>query len=163
MVRIYQHGDHHAIAEIFPRAVHEIASGDYTLEQCRAWSDIEPNPEYWAKRCELKRPFVAIIDSQVAGFLELDTDGHIDCAYVNPDFRRSGVVTSLVRHAVSVAFSMNLPRVFVEASICAKPLFIKEGFEVISEKSVEIDGVQLRNYDMELQNQQAEQGVALNR
>ncbi len=157
MVRIFQDGDHHAIAEIFPRAVHEIACEDYTVEQCRAWSGTDPNPEYWAKRCELKRPFVAIRDSQIAGFLELDTDGHIDYAYVNPDFRRRGVMTSLVRHAVGVAFSMNLPKVYVEASICAKPLFIQEGFEVVSENMVNIDGVNLQNYSMEFRNQSAEQ------
>ena len=153
MIRVYQHGDHNEIAEIFPRAVHEIACENYTDEQCHAWSGITPNPEHWEKRCAFKRPFVAIRDSRIAGFLELDTDGHIDCAYVDPDFKRCGVMTSLVRHAVRVAFDMNLPRVYVEASICAKPLFMKEGFDVISDKGVEIDGGFLQNYQMELRNQ----------
>ena len=156
MIRIYQHGDHYAIAEIFPRAIHEIACKDYSTEQCHAWSGTEPNPEYWEKRCELKRPFVAVVGSQIAGFLELDTDGHIDCAYISPDFKRRGIMTSLVRHAVKTAFSMNLPRVFVEASICIKPLLDQESFKVISDAGVEISGVHLQNYKMELRNRQAE-------
>ncbi len=157
MIRIYQHGDHIAIAEIFCRAVHEIASEDYTEEQCLAWSLREPNPEQWERRCELKKPFVAIVDSQIAGFLELDTDGHIDCAYVNPDFRRRGVMARLVAHATSVCFAMKLPRIYVEASICAKPLFQNQGFDVLCENVVRMNGVSLVNYQMELKNPNAEQ------
>ncbi len=156
MIRIYQHGDHIAIAEIFSRAVHEIASEHYSAEQCLAWSDKEPNPEHWKKRCELKRPFVALRGSKIAGFLELDADGHIDCAYVNPDFKREGVMSSLVKHAVVTAFAMNLPRVYVEASICAKPLFEREGFDCLSENQVEIGGITLLNCRMELKNKKTQ-------
>ncbi|MGJ8657898.1 MAG: GNAT family N-acetyltransferase [Akkermansiaceae bacterium] len=113
MIRIYQHGDHVAIANIFSRAIHEIASEHYSTEQCLAWSNRKPNPEHWKKRCELKRPFVALQQDQITGFLELDLDGHIDCAYVTPDFKRQGIMTKLVRHAIATAFSMNLPRVYV--------------------------------------------------
>ena len=128
MIRIFQHGDHRAIAEIFTRAVHEIACKVYTTQQCLAWSDREPNYKHWQKRCELKRPFVAIADTTIAGFLELDSDGHIDCAYIRPEFQRRGIMTSLVEHAVNTCFAMNLRRVYVEASICAKPMFENVGF-----------------------------------
>ncbi len=154
-IRCFRHGDHFAIAEIFSRAIHEIASKDYTVEQCLAWSSREPNPKHWEVRCALKRPFVAITDSQIAGFLELDSDGHIDCAYVNPDFQRRGVMTRLVAHSIQVCFAMGLPRVYVEASICAKPLFQKLGFDVLCENAVEIGGVSLVNYLMELRNPKA--------
>jgi len=154
MIRIYQKGDHVSIAEVFCRAIHEIASQDYSPAQCLAWSSREPNPEHWKKRCELKRPFVVVMGSEIAGFLELDTDGHIDCAYVNPDFKRQGVMTELVKHAVSTSFAMNLPRVYVEASICAKPLFEHVGFNVLSENVVEVNGVKLLNYQMERVNKQ---------
>lgn len=121
MIRPYQHDDHIAIAAIFTSAIHEIASKDYTPEQCLAWSDREPNYEHWRKRCELKRPFVAVIDSEVAGFLEVGT-----------------------------CFSMNVLRVYVEASTTAKPLFEKLGFRVIRQNIVTIKGVELMNYSMEL-------------
>ena len=155
MIRIYQHGDHAAIASIFSRAIHEIASSCYSPEQCRAWSDRKPNVEHWRKRCELKRPFVAVVDGAIAGFLELDPDGHIDCAYVNPDFQRQGVMSALVRHAVRTAFEMGRPRVYVEASLCARPLFERAGFAVLTENTVEIKGESLVNYRMELRNPQA--------
>lgn len=150
MIRIYKRNDHKDIAEIFCRAVHEIASLDYTPEQCLAWSSIEPNYDYWKKRCEFKRPFVIEINSSIAGFLELDTDGHIDCAYVNPDFSRQKVMTKLVKHAIKTAFAMEIPRIYVEASYCIRPLFEKEGFDLISEQTVNCNGVQLTNFVMEL-------------
>lgn len=91
-----------------------------------------------------------MVDSQIAGFLELDTDGHIDCAYVNPDFSRRGVMTRLVEYAKSVCFAMKLPRIYVEASICAKPLFQSQGFDVLSENIVMTEDVSLINFRVEL-------------
>lgn len=150
MIRVFQHGDHIAIAEIFTAAIHEIASEVYSEEQCLAWSAREPNYDHWRRRCELKRPFVAVIDSSIAGFLELDPDGHIDCAYINPRYQRRGIMTALVNHAVSTCFALNIGRVYVEASICAKPMFEKAGFRVIRKQMVSRQGVELPNYQMEL-------------
>jgi putative acetyltransferase len=150
MIRIFQRGDHVAIATIFSRAIHEIASEVYTEDQCLAWCATETNYEHWKKRCELKRPFVAVAGSEISGFLELDPDGHIDCAYINPKYKRKGIMTLLVKHAIDTCFSLNINRVYVDASICAKPMFEKIGFEIIRENLVNINGVELLNYKMEL-------------
>ncbi|MGC4015627.1 MAG: GNAT family N-acetyltransferase [Luteolibacter sp.] len=150
MIRIFQHGDHVAIAEIFTRAIHEIASRAYTPEQCLAWAGRAPDPAHWKKRCELKRPFVAVSGSRITGFLELDPDGHIDCAYVNPDDQRQGIMTALVRHAIDTCFQWKLERMTVDASILIRPLFEKLGFTVIRENIVTIHDVQLLNFKMEL-------------
>ena len=149
MIRLFQPGDHLAIAEIFSRAVHEIACAAYTSEQCLVWSDRQPNAEHWKRRCELKRPFVAIVDQKIAGFLELDPDGHIDCAYIHPDFQRRGIMTALMQHAIQTCFEFNVNRIYVEASICARPMFEKAGFKVVRENIVKVKGVELLNYKME--------------
>lgn len=150
MIRPFQHGDHVAIAEIFTRAVHEIAREVYSEEQCLAWSNREPNPTHWKRRCELKRPFVYVVGPEIAGFLELDPDGHIDCAYVHPKFQRRGIASALVRHAAETCFAFGLGRVYVEASLCAKPMFEKLGFKVLEEVQANVRGVELVNYRMEL-------------
>lgn len=155
MIRIFQHGDHMAIARIFTSAIHEIASEVYTAEQCEAWCPREVNYAHWKNRCELKRPFVAVVGEQIAGFLELDPDGHIDCAYINPKFRRKGIMSALTKHAVAACFSFDIGRVYVEASICAKPMFEKLGFTLIGENTVTIRGVGLLNYKMELLKEKA--------
>jgi GNAT superfamily N-acetyltransferase len=150
MIRIFQHGDHAAIAEIFTKAIHEIASEVYSEEQCLAWSDRKVNYQRWKNRCELKRPFVYVADSDIAGFLELDTDGHIDCAYIHPKYKRKGIMTMLVKHAVDTCFTHDISRIYVDASICAKPMFEKIGFTTIQKNIVNIKGVELLNYKMEL-------------
>ena len=144
-----------AIARIFTSAIHEIASEDYTPEQCEAWCAKEVDYAHWRNRCELKRPFVAVVGEQIAGFLELDPDGHIDCAYINPKFRRKGIMSALVRHAIDACFSCDIDRIYVEASICAKPMFEKLGFTLIRENTVTLRGVDLLNYKMELLKEKA--------
>ncbi len=149
MIRSYQPGDHIAIADIFVAAVHEIASKVYTEEQCLAWSAREPNYAHWEKRCAAKCPFVSVAEERIAGFLELDPDGHIDCAYIHPAYQHRGLMSALVRHALDLSFAKNLPRVYVEASLCAKPMFEKLGFRTLGENWVAIKGVFLLNYKME--------------
>ena len=150
MIRRYNEGDHVAIAEIFPRAIHDIASEHYTKEQCLAWSEEEPNPESWRQRCAKKKPFVFVQENHVVGFLELEEDGHIDCMYVHPEAKRKGIASALIEHAVRTALQKGKKRIFVEASICAKPVFERKGFRVIKEKEVVIRNERLKNYDMEL-------------
>jgi len=162
MIRSYQLGDHEAISEIFPIAIHEIASEVYTQEKCNAWSEKRPNPERWERRCEVKRPFVFVSQGEIAGFLELDPDGHIDWMYVHPDHKQKGIASRLIDHAVKTSSDAGLSRVFVDASICAKPVFDKKGFRVIEEKTVEIRGENLINFAMELQLTNAEQDVPPN-
>ena len=148
-IRRYRGDESRAIAEIFSSAVHQIASEVYTPQQCRAWADGEVNYEHWRNRCRHKNPWVSVRDGVIAGFLELDPDGHIDCAYVNPRFKRRGVMTGLVDHAVARCVAAGLDRVFVEASIQARPLFIKCGFRVLEEHQAQVNGVALLNYRME--------------
>lgn len=150
LIRVFRNGDEATIAEIFTAAIHEIACEVYTPAQCEAWCAREVNYEHWRKRCELKRPFVAEVEGQIAGFLELDPDGHIDCAYINPKFQRRGIMTQLVQHAVATCFAMQVPRVYVEASICARPLFEKAGFRLLHPNLVARNGEELLNYSMVL-------------
>lgn len=149
MIRTYIPGDHIAIAEIFPRAVHEIGSSIYSEAQCEAWSGKEPNPDHWEHRCERKRPYVFVMNNKVVGFCELDPDGHIDCTYVHPDHKRKGIASQLVSHAIDAATLKGLSKVYVEASICAKPMFEKLGFNTIEEQTVQIRGIGLKNFKME--------------
>jgi putative acetyltransferase len=44
---------------------------------------------------------------------------------------------------------MKRERVYVEASICARPMFEKLGFTILSENQVDLGGVKLMNYLME--------------
>ena len=136
------------IADLFYLAVHAIEPGVYSPEQQQAWA---PKPDYlkWQQRLANKRPFVALIQKQVVGFLELEPDGHIDCAYTHPEFQRQGVAAALLKHAEKHAQKAGLSRLFLEASKNARPFFEKQGFTCLHENEVTINNQTLINFVME--------------
>ena len=89
-----------------------------------------------------------MIEDEVAGFIELESDGHIDCTYVLPKYQQIGVATLLIQHVFSLAKKLGLKKLYVEASFVAKPLFEKFGFIVKRKNEVIKDGVVLINYSM---------------
>lgn len=80
--------------------------------------------------------------------MELDPDGHIDCAYVSPLFQRQGVASALLKHVIGVAKKQNIKQLYVEASIMAKPLFESFGFVIKHENQVVRNNIVLLNYTM---------------
>ncbi len=138
-----------AVADLFHAAVHAIDPAIYDAAQKAVWAPTPPDYEFWARRLEHKRPWLAFIDGRVAGFIELDADGHIDCTYVHPDFQRRGVATALYRHLEAEALKRGIKRLYVEASCVAESFFIQQGFQRIAENCVERGGVRLVNYTMD--------------
>jgi putative acetyltransferase len=98
---------------------------------------------------ELKRPYLYVINNQVVSFLELDTNGHIDCLYTHPDYQRQGIAQTILSHAIFVCDALKIKRIFVEASHIIKPLFEKNDFVVIKPNSVTLKGVKIDNWLME--------------
>ena len=159
MIEFYA-GQHAEVAAVFHEAVRRTAAAAYTPEQLAAWSPDPPNLGRWRARCELKRPWLAVVGGRVAGFLELDHVrgedrddpgvGRIDCHYVHPDFGRRGVGTALLRHAVEVATAFGLARLTVEASRVAAPLYRREGFVLLDDapNAVRLRGQTLENWRM---------------
>ncbi|KUI97568.1 GNAT family N-acetyltransferase [Vibrio sp. MEBiC08052] len=137
------------IADLFYQSVHAIDPAIYTPEQKAAWAPAPVNYELWSERLSIKKPFVAIIDNHVAGFIELDSDGHIDCTYTHPNFQGIGVASSLYEHLLSQAKEVGMTRLYVEASLIAKPFFERRGFTVVKQNEVQRNGESLINFSME--------------
>ena len=149
MIRRYRSGDHLAIAGICRNAIHRLAAKDYTASQLEAWCGTKTDEEAWRRRCELKQPFVKELNGRVAGFIELDPDGHIDCTYVDPDFARRGVMSEIMEAVKDEARALGLTRLFAEVSITARPFFEKHGFHHVQDNEVHIEGETLVNFIME--------------
>jgi len=151
MIRKYKTGDEKYIAQIYHNAIYQLAAGDYTQEQLDAWANPPLNLEdcEHKQRCEAKQPFVNERDGRVVGFIELDPDGHIDCAYVDPAYSRMGVMSEIMEEVKRTARRMNIPKLFAEVSITARPFFEHHGFIWIRDTTANIRGVSLKNYIME--------------
>lgn len=146
----YYNGQFRAVADIFHGAIHQTAAACYTPEQIHAWAPVPIDYDYWRARCELKRPFLCLHDDgTICGFIELDSDGHIDCHYTHPDFNRKGIGATLLRHVIQIAADLSLPRLYVEASQLAKGLYLRHGFDIVRPNQVTRNGVALENWIME--------------
>lgn len=138
------------IADLFYQSVHAVDPSVYTPEQKEAWAPAPIDYERWSERLITKKPFVAIIENHVVGFIELDIDGHIDCTYTHPDFQGIGVASSLYEHLLAEAKKTGIKRLYVEASLIAKPFFEHRGFSVVKKNEVQRNGVSLVNFSMEM-------------
>ncbi|HMH63969.1 MAG TPA: GNAT family N-acetyltransferase [Rhizomicrobium sp.] len=148
-IRDYKNSDCETLAGIFKRAVREIARKDYSPSQVQAWAPDERDMVEFAARRTAKPTFVAEYDGQVAGFTDLDDDGHIDMFYVNPDCQRRGVASAMLRFLAERGQSERRKRLFGEVSITARPVFERHGFKVLAYQSVQTGGQALGNYRME--------------
>jgi len=71
---------------------------------------------------------------------------------VHPNEKRKGIASFLIQHALDKCNERGADTVYVEASICARPVFEKIGFQTIAEKEVKIGKTKLINFNMELNN-----------
>lgn len=137
------------IADLFHKSVHAIDSAIYTSEQKEAWAPTPPDYVRWSERLNEKKPFIAIVNDRVVGFIELDADGHIDCIYTHPDFQGNGVATALYAYLLVEAKNRNIKRLYVEGSLIAKSFFEHRGFSVVKKNELSRNGVTLVNFVME--------------
>ena len=80
-----------ALGVIYYRAVHEGAAGAYDASQRHAWAPKAPSGSDWEARLWAQHTLVARDAGRPVGFMTLDAGGHIDLAFVDPDFQRRGV------------------------------------------------------------------------
>jgi putative acetyltransferase len=149
-IQIYTQDKAVEIADLYHKSVHSIDSSLYTSEQKEVWAPTPPNYAFWQQRLINKKPYLAIIDNQVAGFIELDADGHIDCTYTHPSYQGRGVASALYQHVLEIAKVRKLSRLYVEASLVALPFFERRGFVIIKKNEIHRQGLTLTNFDMEL-------------
>ena len=96
-----------------------------------------------------KPTWVAEINGQIAGFADLEPDGHVDMLYVHVGHQAKGVARALLAHIENVAMRRSLDRLYTEASITARTAFERSGFQVIAEQTVTPRGEAFVNYRME--------------
>lgn len=150
-VREYRGSDAGALADIFYNTIHRVNSRDYSAAQINAWAPLESRDDArWAKRFRETRPFVAESNGRVAGFAELEGEGHIDCFYCHHDCQRMGVGAALMREILAAAHARGLGRLYAEVSVTARAFFGSFGFKAVRDEKVVLRGVSLQRTVMEL-------------
>jgi putative acetyltransferase len=147
-LRPYRPGDARALLDLFRDTVRRVNARDYGPDQVRAWASDDIDPARWSARFEGRFVRVAESDGRLAGFAELEPDGHLDRFYVSADHQRRGVGRALLAALVAEAGRLGLPRLFTEASLTARPFFEAHGFVVEAPQTVVVRGVAFSNYRM---------------
>lgn len=148
-IRLFESQDAEQIAQLFHETVREVNIQDYSSNQVKVWAPDDIYFRNWVEVCSSRFTFVADDEGIIAGFGELETDGHIDCFYCHKNYQRRGVGSQIYQAIEAKANELSLSRLFVEASITAKPFFQRQGFSVVKEQEVTRRGETFINYVME--------------
>ena len=147
-IRGFQVKDCEPLAQLFFNTIRTINLKDYTQEQVEAWAPDNRDMEQWKSSFEGKFVFVVEDRNGPAGFGELEPDGHIDRFYVDARSVGKGAGKAIYAAIEAKAIALNISELFVEASITAKPFFLRNGFQLLHEQTVMRNGVALNNFVM---------------
>ncbi|NJK64634.1 MAG: GNAT family N-acetyltransferase [Synechococcaceae cyanobacterium SM2_3_1] len=86
--------------------------------------------------CLIFLSYVADDEGVIAGFGELEQNGHIDCFYCHKTYQRCGVGRQIYQVIEAKAVELSVSQLFTESSITAKPFFQRMGFSVVKEQKV---------------------------
>ncbi len=135
------------ILALFENTIKSICKDDYTPEQIEVWTSSVRNTEKWENRIQNQHFIVAELNNIIVGFCSLKND-YLDVLYVHKEYLRQGIADKLYADIESKALSINCKTIIVDASITAKPFFIKQGFEIVKENKNLIKGIEIINYNM---------------
>ena len=146
-LRPYLAADAARCAAIFRASVEELASEDYSADQCAVWAARADDPGF-PKRRGSALTLIALVDGAPAGFANLKGADAIDMLYVDPEFARRGVGTALLDALVRLAAARGAKALVSEVSDTARPLFERQGFQAQRRNLVQLDDEWLANTTM---------------
>lgn len=145
LIRKYIPSDCEPIAELFYHTVHTINARDYTRQQLAAWATGNVDLEEWNQSFLAHNTIVAVKDSIIVGFGDIDASGYLDRLYVHKDYQGQGIGGAICD---KLEGGVEVNRIITHASITAKSFFVHRGYEIIKEQQVIRKGICLTNYVM---------------
>jgi putative acetyltransferase len=145
-IQPYYSGVELELFEIFTSAIREVCIKDYSPEQISAWLPSEYRDDKWRERLEGINPYIAVYEGNISGYADMQDDGYIDHFFVGAKYQSQGVGNALMATLLEKSKS---DRAYSHVSLTARPFFEKKGFTVVKENTVNMRGVDLRNYLME--------------
>lgn len=142
--------DLHAIRELFYNTIHAVNIKDYNANQIEVWSANRDNEELWRNRVNSQYFIVAEHNREIVGFTSLALDGCLDLMFVHQHYQGKGIAAVLLTEVEDYAVdNLSVKTLITHASITAKPFFLKKGFEIVKQQTVNVQGIHLTNYVMQ--------------
>ena len=149
-IRKYQAGEEQMLWQLFCHTVRNVNTKDYTDEQVAAWAPEQYDAEYWVPRITKINPFVAVLEGEIVGYADVQSNGYIDHFFCHHQHQGKGIGRTLLNHLIETAKSQGIEKLWADASETAKPFFERLGFIVIKAQVPTIRGVELTNYLVEM-------------
>jgi putative acetyltransferase len=148
-LRAYEPADASDTLAVFTEAIIQTAAAHYTAEQIEAWA--KPGRRdlaTWDSAMRERGSVVAVQDSELVGFSDVDQHGYIDMLFVSPRHLRRGIARTLLSFVEEQARSAGTLELTSDVSVAARPFFERFGFDVLREQRPVKDGVEMTNYRM---------------
>lgn len=138
-----------AILQLFRETIETVCIPDYTPEQIRVWVDRGSDLQRWQTKLETQYFLVADQQGTLAGFGSLEGNSYIDLMYVHKDQQGKGIATALLTALEEEAGRHGVKTITSDVSTTARPFFERMGYRVLTERTRVLQGVPIRNYQME--------------
>jgi putative acetyltransferase len=148
-IRPYQSSDAAALSALYEAAVRTLGARDYSPAQIDAWASLTPSADDLDRRMADDRTRLVAVAGDIAGFIDLEADGHIDLLYVAPAAAGLGVARTLLETVEALGPLSGARRLYAEASQTARPVFERLGFSVLTRRDFEVAGVPIHNWAVE--------------
>ncbi|MEW6496043.1 MAG: GNAT family N-acetyltransferase [Cyanobacteriota bacterium] len=149
ILREYLTLDAEAIATIYRDAVIWIGASAYDAQQIAVWSSYPEDIEAFRRLLLSGLTLVALEDSRLVAFGQLNPSDHIAFLYTISDCARRGYATKIYERLETHAVEQGIKHLHTEASRISKHFFLKMGFRVVETELTERQGVQFERFKME--------------
>lgn len=141
--------DSAALSTLYEASLRALGARDYSAEQIEAWASLKPSPESLTERMADGRTRLVALAGEIAGFIDVEADGHVDLLYVAPSATGQGVARALLETSEALASLSGSTRLYAEASETARPVFEGLGFSVVGRRDFVVAGVPIHNWAVE--------------
>ena len=125
------------------RSIQALSNDHYSEDQIAAWIGIRSAEDY-QKWIGLSPFFVCMLGKNVVGYAAYNPRSQeLLAVYVDPDYVRQGVATSLVEALLTHAREHSVDSLWLDASLNAVPFYKAVGFAPVKETTHAFDGVPL--------------------
>ena len=149
LIREYQPSDVENIVAIFRDAIITIGSTAYNAKQVEVWSSYPEDIEDFRQLLSQGITYVAVHNSQLVAFGQLNPSNHIAFIYTASDFGRLGYATKIYQQLEAQALKQGVQRLHTDASRISKYFFLKMGFYIVEAEKVERKQVWFERFKME--------------
>ena len=150
-IRLFREDDAVALAALALRSIEQIGPRAYSADQVAAWAARHGDAARLVDRARAGDTILVAADegNAACAYALIESDGHLDHLYCDPDHTRRGLADRLLSEAEDHARASGAARLYTEASEFARPAFERAGYRVTHRRDFAIDGVTIHNYAME--------------